>query len=165
MKTLLSAFALLFAVHAQAERYPVLETYVAHAQVLLDTSASAATPEQIATLQEGTRQLVLDGVEVMKLYASKNPVCAPQFEVFLSEVSSMESKTVAELHARYHNGEGLPAAPRHCYFGRSQVVHPAMNIVRLKGDVNAEREQIQDDFAEVIEHNARIQKNLDNPPN
>ena len=83
----------------------------------------------------------------------------------IAEIPSMASQTVAQLHARYHNGEGLPAAPRHCYFGRSQVIHPAMNLVRLQSEITAEsKEEMVDEIHEVIEHLVRIQKNLDTPP-
>ena len=74
--------------------------------------------------------------------------------------------SLADVHARYHDGVGLPVAPRHCYFGRSQVVHPVMNLIRLQG---AWTDDVRDEFVgeteEVIEHLARIQNNLDNPPN
>ncbi|MES2964057.1 MAG: hypothetical protein V4760_09220 [Bdellovibrionota bacterium] len=77
----------------------------------------------------------------------------------------MEAMTVSDLHDRYHDGTGLPAAPRHCYFGRSQVVHPAMNLVRFASAwTEVAREEVIEELEEVIEHLARIQKNLDNPP-
>lgn len=164
MKTIFFAL-LLTTASAQAEHYPILESYDAKAEMLLQASRTARGVEDMIAVREDIRALVADGVEVMKLYASKNPNCQAQFDVFISEVPQMESMSVADLHARYHNGTGLPAAPRHCYFGRSQVVHPMMNLVRIANWNHDTRQELQDDFEEVIEHSARIQKNLDNPPN
>jgi hypothetical protein len=146
--------------------YPVLETYEVLATELLESSRLASTEREITTLKEKTHELIGHGVEIMKLYAERNPNCQAQFDVMISEIPDMESMTVSDLHDRYHDGVGLPKAPRHCYFGRSQVVHPAMNLVRLATTLDVgTRDAMVEEFEEVIEHLDRILRNLDNPPN
>lgn len=151
---------------AQAEVYPVLENYKLSAEKLVETTKTAGTTDEVAALQSGCRALMDQGAEVMKLYAIKNPNCEAQFNLMVSEIPQMQSMTIKELHDRYHDGVGLPPAPKHCYFGRSQVVHPAMNYVRAQGTMDLSlRLDMIEEFEEVINHLSRIQKNLDNPPN
>jgi hypothetical protein len=100
------------------------------------------------------------------LYGEKNPKCVEQFSAFRAALPAMESLSLEEIHDKYHNGTALPAAPKHCYLARSQVVHPVMNLVRFNGQWSEEaRATAIEEFEEVVEHLARIQRNLDNPPN
>lgn len=148
-----------------AEDYPALAAYKSLATELFVKTKVASSPEDLQSLQAETRKLIQVGVEIMRLYESKNPGCITQYSVFIQEIPYMESKTLEELHERYHDGTGLPSAPRHCYFGRSQVIHPAMNLVRLKGTLTDEvRGQAVEELEEVIRHLSRLQQNLDNPP-
>lgn len=146
--------------------YPILNKYAAQTQTLIDQTTAAKSEADVAQIINGTEDLVKMGEEVMNLYADKNPNCKAQYEVFLQEVPTMETKGLDEVHERYHNAVGLPAAPKHCYFGRSQIVHPVMNIIRLKSGFDTKiKADVLGDFDEVMEHLVRIQKNLDNPPN
>ncbi|MES3036775.1 MAG: hypothetical protein V4736_02620 [Bdellovibrionota bacterium] len=150
---------------AQNYTYSELTAYEARAAAVLASAQVVANESDLLALQEPTRALILDGVSIMKLYALKNPVCQVQFDVMLSEIDQLETMTNEALHDRYHDGKGLPAAPKHCYFGRSQVVHPAMVLVRLTQPLSpALQEGIVEEIEEVIHHLVRIQKNLDNPP-
>lgn len=145
--------------------YPILDRYEALAKKLIGMTETARTADERTVIATETRELIRQGAEIMNLYASKNPKCAAQFAPMIAEIPSMEGMTVDQLHSKYHDGVGLPAAPKHCYFGRSQVVHPMMNLVRLKGAwSDAVKADVLDEYQEVIEHLARIQKNLDNPP-
>lgn len=160
-----TAAVLSFTNQAKADRYPILESYKVLAERLIDMSKVAQSEQELRELQNVTRELVGQGVELMKLYANRNPNCAVQFSVFLDEVGDMETKSLAYVHERYHDGTGLPEAPKHCYFGRSQVVHPVMNLIRMKEKWDEDsRQQVIEDLEEVIEHLARIQRKLDNPP-
>lgn len=151
---------------AFAGNYPLLNDYDAVAKEALALARTANTVDEVQSLLEMQRKLVTMGGDIMKLYASKNPICQPQFDVYLTEIATSESKTLKELHERYHDGKGLPAAPKHCYLGRSQVVHPSMNVRRiLDGWNETSRADVLDETDEVIRHNVKIERNLDNPPN
>jgi len=169
MKTLLATALTvgLMAPAAFADTYPVLEKYRAVAEEALALDQNFQTQQDVQALAFKTRDLVTYGQEILDLYAQKNPKCAEQLNQFKNELPFLESQSLEELHDRYHDGKGLPEAPRHCYFGRSEVIHPIMNLVRLKnGDFSQEvREEMTHEYEEVIEHLPRIQNFLDNPPN
>lgn len=151
---------------ASAAEYAELRTYKGFATTLLGETRSARSPGEIAHLQQGLRQLANEGVEIAALYSQKNPSCAEQLEAMTKEFSQMEAMSVKAQHDRYHDGKGLPEAPRHCYYGRSVVTHPMMSVTRLAtGLSDRDRAQIAHEVEEVIEHIPKIQKNLDNPPN
>ena len=172
MKSFLGLISLvipaLFAQAALASNYtyPVLIEYETLAVKLEAAAKTVQTPEEIKALQADTHTLMNLGFDTMDLFASKIPVCAEQFAAFKAAAPEARHMTVEQVHAKFHNGEGLPAAPRVCYFGRSQVVHPMLNILRLNDVLTADsREQVVHDFEEVIEHLEKIQRHLDNPPN
>lgn len=167
MKTIITLILFLSSASlAHAEVYPILGTYKNLAQKLLNAAQAITSTSDLSTVKQDTRALISLGGEIMDLYAEKNPNCKAQFKVFLQEVPNMEKMSLEALHERYHDGKGLPAAPKHCYFGRSQVIHPVMNLVRLHSPITADsKEEIEHEFDEVIEHLVRIQKNLDTPPN
>lgn len=167
MKMILSALILanLALATARAGDYPVLEDYRQLAEKLVQTAQATQPGEDRSALAQSTRELIHLGAEIMRLYASRNPVCATQFEVVLNELPAMETLSLEAVDNRYHDGVGLPNAPKHCYFGRSQVVHPVMNLIRMKEGWNERtRDEVVEEFHEVIEHLARIRKNLDQPP-
>lgn len=160
------AIALLTSATLKAETYPELESYRTLAIETTALTKTATNGSDLAAIDKETRHLIDLGVDIMKLYQTKNPKCSEQFDVMISEVSQIEQMTLQAANTRYHNGTGLPKAPGHCYFGRSQVIHPALNLIRLKSQFNETiRAALLKDLAEVIEHLAKIQKNLDNPPN
>jgi hypothetical protein len=155
-----------FAPSAQAETYPVLETYTQIAQRLVQQTEAAQTEADVQAIDAGTRELIQYGIETMNLYVTKNPVCKEQFDAFFAAYPTMETLPLKEADQLYHSGKGLPAAPKHCYLGRSQVIHPVLNLIRMKSAWSEDlRRDLLADFDEVIEHVERVQKNLDNPPN
>jgi hypothetical protein len=169
-KMILASFAvaaIILNVSAQAAEYSALKRYQTLGAELLkkvQVVEREADLDRVA-LEVKTRELVQQGIEIMNLYVEKNPQCAAQYKVFLQELPAIERKPLDEIHSRYHDGTGLPAAPKHCYFGRSEIVHPVMNLVRLRGSwTDSAKKEMTHDFKEVIEHLARIQKNLDHPP-
>lgn len=154
-----------FAAVAHAGNYPLLKTYQAQTEQAVQATAQMRSSGDVEALIQKSRQLVATGVQIMEFYASRNPVCAAQMQAFSAELGTMENRDLDEAERLFHDGEGLPQAPRHCYLGRSVVIHPVMNIIRLKGQLSdAVRAQIKEDFEEVIEHLAKIDRNLDNPP-
>lgn len=162
----LTSLGLSLAVGAQADVYPILQTYKTLAQQVLAQTQSATTPAEIQKLKFQTRDLITYGQEIAHLYASKNPNCSAQLTAFIEALPAMADLELKEIDRLYHGGEGLPVAPKHCYMGRSQSVHPMMNLVRLQAPIAPDlREEMIDEIHEVIEHLARIQRNLDNPPN
>lgn len=164
-KIFLSA-TLLLSPAAFAGDYPLLNDYRTVATDALALARTANSPTEVQNLLESQRKLVAIGAEILKLYAQKNPICQAQFDVYLSEVSVSEAKTVTELHERYHDGKGLPAAPKHCYLGRSMVVHPSLSVRRiLDGWNETARADVLDETDEIIRHLVKIDRNLDNPPN
>ena len=145
--------------------YPELNQYGTLADKLVTATKGVQTEDDRVELIAQTKELVQKGAAIMRLYGAKNPACNAQFEAFLAALPQMDSLPLEQVKSKYHDGTALPSAPRHCYFGRSEIVHPVMNIIRLKG-VWSERVRgdVVEDFEEVIEHLPRIEKNLDNPP-
>ncbi|MFL5813206.1 MAG: hypothetical protein ACJ763_06485 [Bdellovibrionia bacterium] len=169
MKFVMTVLSFGLAATAQAGEtftYPVLNEYQAQAEKVLALSKVERAQLNIAELKLETQTLIGLGEEIARLYIAKNPVCAEQINTFLSALPKMTEMPLSDVNEKFHAGKGLPQAPRHCYFGRSEIVHPVMNQIRLKGELTDEMlSQIEDDFDEVIEHLSRIQKNLDNPLN
>lgn len=150
---------------ASADDYPSLTIYEKVAKETLADTQNAKGQSDIASLQAKTRALINVGLELMKLYQEKNPACAPQYAAFFKEITAaMETKNVDELHERYHDAKGLPAAPKQCYLGRSQVIHPVLNFVRLKSPWTEQlRSDLILDLEEIIEHVPRVKRHLDSP--
>ncbi len=147
-------------------KYAELNTYKAAVDVLLQQIPVTKTSADVQTLATGTENLVQLGVAVMNLYGVKNPNCAEQFKAFEVAIPGMETLTIDEVMTKYHDAKALPAAPRHCFYSRAEIVHPVLNLIRMKGTWSQEVSvQISDDLQEVIEHLDNIQMNLDNPPN
>jgi hypothetical protein len=145
--------------------YPVLDAYAALGQRLTEAAREARSPDALLQVYGGTRDLVALGLQIMALYEARNPVCAEQYAAFRAALPGMVGLSAEDVHARYHNGTGLPSAPRHCYLGRSEVVHPVLNLIRLQGPWTEEvRAKVVHDFEEVVEHLPRIARNLDTPP-
>lgn len=166
MKYVLTLTALISAQPAFATEfsYPLLGTYKAQAQALIEKTEAAQSVDDLAALATATDELIQTGARVMELFASKNPSCAEQYKVFIDEIPAMTTLSFQAANERYHDGVGLPAAPRLCYLARAQVIHPALNNIRLRDGWSEETRQANAaDFEEVIEHLDRIQKYLDQP--
>jgi len=105
------------------------------------------------------------GLQLMTRYQAANPICTEQYNVIRSDRSRHPSMSLEEIDSRYHDGVGLPQAPRHCYLGRALWVHPFMNSLRAGEAITAEeRAIIVDEFLEVAGHVVRLKKNIDAPP-
>jgi hypothetical protein len=165
MKTLLFlSLAMLPRAASASYGYAELDRFAAHGEKLVAATRAAHTEADRAALIAQTRELIQDGVAILKIYGEKYPACREQFSAFIAALPGMDSLSLSEVKAGYHDGAALPSAPRYCYLGRSETVHPVMNLVRLKGEWNERvRADVVDDFEEVIDHLARIQRNLDHP--
>lgn len=140
--------------------YPQLNKYEETARMLLSATQGAKS-SNVNQLEGKTRELVAQGIEVMNLFQSKNLQCTEQYKVIADELTEMEKMTVEAAHLKYHDGEGLPKAEG-CYLGRSQVVHPVLNLIRLKQEFSPEIQAAMiADLEEVIEHVGKIQSRLD----
>jgi hypothetical protein len=171
-KAIMTMLAMMFfttthsSIAADQFEYQPLNDYQAQAEKLVQVTKVAQSRTDLQTIIDGTHDLIKIGIQIINQYGKKNPNCSKQFETFLQDLNTMDSLPVEEVKKKYHDGVGLPTAPRHCYFGRSQIVHPIMSIILLKGEWSeSTRQNVLDNFEEAIEHLSKIQKNLNNPPN
>lgn len=140
----------------------IFTSYKALTTDLADRAANGAAAESLIA---DTQELIAQGAEVMQMYTDANPACADQLNRVAEDLEIMPTLTVRQIHTTYHDAVGIPAGPRHCYFGRALVVHPILNLVRFaEGLIDAERETVVDEFLEVGRHIARAKQNIDTPP-
>lgn len=86
-------------------------------------------------------QLVTLGYQIMDLYIVKYPECRAQYNEVKADDTAMKSLTFEQLESKYHDGVGLTDAPKHCYQGRSMVIHPYMALALLRvGQQGADHE-------------------------
>ncbi len=159
----LTTFAFLISSSAFAYQYESLNKYEVIAQNLLNEFESTPTESTIDKNKVHLllNQLVDSGTEIMELYASKKTECIDQYNYIYAEIPAMENLSFDEVHDKYHDGLGLPTAPRFCYLGRSQVVHPVLTKIILKNGWNAEiKEEAIHETEEVIEHLIKIENIL-----
>ena len=136
------------------EEYKTQANALAHDVTVKDFS--------IPVLIESNDRLIKLGLEIMKIYGDKYKSCFLQYEIFYSVIPELKKFSTDEIHLKYHDGEGLPAAPKHCYFGRSLVVHPAMSAVRLADGVltTEDTEIIREESLEVASHIKTVVRQL-----
>ncbi len=140
--------------------------YEAYKTLATDLGQRVGAREPLETLAVDTQTLIELGTEVLRAYGVANPNCAEQLAVVEADLATMGDLSVEAIHTKYHNGVGIPAGPRHCYFGRALVVHPVMNLVRFEdGLTAAELEAAEHEYFEVVGHIVRAQANIENPPN
>ena len=121
-------------------------------------SISTLTNLDLEILNNDLNQLIEEGKSIMALYETKKPECTEQYKAFYADMSIMEDLSFDEVHKKYHDGKGLPPAPKLCYLGRSQVVHPVLTKIVLKEGWNQEiKEEVLHEIEEVIEHLPKIE--------
>ena len=89
-------------------------------------------------------KLIKMGYEIMDLFTKKLPECKDQYVQVKSEDREMAVLEFDRLHSRYHNGEGLIAAPPLCYAGRSMAVHPYMALALIREKRNGADNEIDE---------------------
>lgn len=145
--------------------YPSLEAYEAHAELVLKLVKDIPPGATAYSISVGLKILAEKGLAIMKVYQEKYPSCEPQFAVMFKEAKQIEAMTHDDAYARYHDAVGLPEAPRHCYLGRSQVIHPNLSLIRMNRDgwTKEVKASVWEEIEEVIHHLDRIQIKLDTP--
>lgn len=115
-----------------------------------------------ADIQKGTpqnseiNQLVVHGYTIMDLYLVKYPECRAQYNEVKQDDAFMKTASFEVLESKYHDGVGLTEAPKHCYQGRSMVIHPYMAQALLRtGQAGADHE-----IEEVAKRASNIKKKL-----
>lgn len=168
MKLTLTLFSLLSSILSfnassnETTLHPVLVKYETLATELFQITQNAQNDLELKRIGDKTKDLIQIGFEIMDLYAVKYPVCKIQYDSIAQEASQLAEKSLEEMESKYHDGVGLPSAPTLCYLGRSQVIHPVMNLIRLKQTFSESlRQELLHDFDEVIEHLQKIQRNLE----
>lgn len=131
---------LTFSVLAQADVY---ESYQTAGTTALNLAKSE--PTQSDAIVQEINNMIGFGYEIMDLYAVKYPECQAQFTQLKESRSQLEQLTYDEIDRLFHSGDGLVAAPRLCYKGRSLVVHPYQVIALVK-----EARLVKD--AEIVDH-------------
>lgn len=92
----------------------------------------------------------------MDLYLVKYPECRAQYAEVKNDDAAMKTATFETLESKYHDGVGLTDAPKHCYQGRSMVIHPYMALALLRaGQPGAENE-----IDEVAKRASKIKQKL-----
>jgi len=88
--------------------------------------------EQFEEAYKTLAQLKVLGISMVDLYSAKKPACKASGTIFKEDLKNMENLSVEEIEKLYHDGERFPNAPKNCYYGRTLLVHPIMNRVRVK---------------------------------
>jgi hypothetical protein len=143
-------------------RYEILATKLVSSLKALPENPTRKDLELVAAQNAELQAL---GSEVMDIYGARYAECADQYAELVAELPMLASMSAADIEVQYHDGEGLPQAPGHCYFGRSLVVHPAMSAARL-GDLvfePAEREAVLGETEEVVYHVRTAKKRIEAP--
>jgi hypothetical protein len=95
----------------------------------------------VAQLNSSLLDLAALGYGIAELYSAQFTECQAQFSSMKGLDAEMRGATWEVLETGYHDGEALPVAPKHCYMGRSMVVHPYMAMAILRsGGAGAEGE-------------------------
>jgi hypothetical protein len=138
------------------------DAFTRYADLALATAdAAGAEAPDVGDLVVKNESLMGQGLELMGAYRAKFTECAQQYAALVERLGELRGADVPRLEAGYHDGEELPAAPGHCYFGRSLVVHPLMNLARLKDGLTPdEAEAVRHESQEISGHVRRVQKRV-----
>ena len=138
---------------AMAMDYPVLDSFASLAHQLAEATKVAQSQSDLDQIQAHSRDLLNMGIEINHLLGQKKQICQPQYDSLLAAIPSMEKLSPADVHAKYHDGAALPEAPKLCYYGRSVIVHPIMNMIRLRSNFSEQsRNETVEDFDEIVGH-------------
>ena len=135
---------------------------------LLDQLSLQATTVEKAILSNkeesvvsSIKEMMRMGWEIMRLYSTKYPECYTQYEFFSSHEDELKKLGPISLKLKFHNGNGLPKAPKHCYFGRTILIHSALGFAKKREGFNKEtRKSAAHDFEEINEHLPKIRSKL-----
>ncbi len=116
---------------------------------IVEETRARATHEVVA---QDTFLLTDLGLQQMDLFVVKHPECIEQYSLIKTENEAMKTMTYEQLDERYHDGVGLPVAPRICYMGRSMIAHPYMALALHRDGLASEEEAaFYHEMEEVIE--------------
>ena len=110
-------------------------------ELVQELDAETKNPSHI---QADLNELVRLGYQMMALYDKKFIECTVQYLIVQKEDSLMKTATYAQLESRYHDGLGLPEAPKHCYAARSMVIHPYMAAAMLREGLDGASHEIEE---------------------
>ena len=161
MKYVVLFFA--FATNLFAYQYEELNRYEDLALKLekLIESTEINTTVNVAEFNEHLDGIINQGINVMQLVQSKKPECKTQYDSFIQDIAIMPTLSFDEVHKKYHDGVGLPSAPKYCYLGRSQVVHPVLSKIILKNVWSLEvKEELKEETEEILEHLNSLERML-----
>ena len=80
-------------------------------------------------IEAQAQDLYQQGFLLQEIYLQKAPECAEVLMVLKEKRKEILTIGLEELERVYHEGEGLPQAPEHCYHAKELTVHPATVIV------------------------------------
>lgn len=115
---------------------------------------------------EGQAQdLFQQGFLLQKIYLQKAPECTEVLMVLKDKKEEILTIGLEELERVYHEGEGLPEAPEHCYHAKELTVHPATVIVlaRQKPFLPEHIDQMRLELSELESHLYMFDEDQANP--
>ncbi len=80
-------------------------------------------------IEAQAQDLYQQGFLLQEIYLKKAPECAAVLTILKEKQNEILTLGLEELERAYHEGEGLPEAPEHCYHAKELTVHPATVIV------------------------------------
>jgi hypothetical protein len=154
---ILGACVLVGTILAQAD---VFESYQVSGRTALDLIKSEPTKaDRIVT---EINVMIEHGYAIMDRYQIKYSECTQQFAQLKQLSATIDQLSYEEIETLYHDGDGLVAAPRVCYKGRSLVVHPYQVIALAKeGRLDTDAAIVDHEMNEVIERAGVIKKDLE----
>lgn len=155
-KSVLAIVLSFFAAQAQAD---VFSDYQAVGVKALEMAKNPQSRSEDVVAE--LKKLVSLGYQIMDIYLVKYPVCTEQYNQLKAVDSTILTLSYAEIDELYHEGTGLPQAPRSCYRGRSMVVHPyQVAALALAGELQNDLGTVDHELNEVIERAEKIKQDL-----
>lgn len=156
MKKLILAFATLTSLNAAAD---VFADYQASGTKALSLALNSKSSQE--EIVQEIKTMIKYGYQIMDLYQVKFTECTEQFVQLKTVDSTLSQLSYDQIDKLYHDGEGLVAAPRTCYKGRSLVVHPYQVIaLALENRLQSEKATVDHEMNEVIERAGKIKTTL-----
>ena len=128
--------------------------YESQARALSQAIQSQKVPAD--QIYRGINDLVVLGYGIMDLYSAKFAECRVQYAQVRADDAAMRQLGFDALETKYHDGHGLTPAPKHCYDGRSMVVHPYMAMALLREG----RQGVENEIDEVGERAPKLRRTL-----
>ncbi len=109
-----------------------------------------------ATVQTHATQLVELSDTVLMGASLRLPQCNDYFDAVRAVVDKLDTITLEQMEADYHQDGALPASPDECYHAKDLLVHAATVLV-LNQDLNDEtRAEMNKEIGEVLGHVAVV---------